>query len=164
MSATGFAFEDPLYEGVLTRRVVAWLIDLVLIGVLVWVAWVGVVLIGFLTFGFGFALLAGLPAIGVLYNVLFVAGSWSATPSQMLLDLTVRHEADLGPPSLMQAILFTAGLWLTLSFAFVLLFVAPFTPRHRALHDIVAGVVVVRRKALTPGPGSMNMGVGSPPR
>lgn len=161
MSDTTFDTDFALTEGVLLRRVIAWCIDVVLIGILAWIAWVGVVLIGLLTFGLGFALLGLLPAIGVLYHTLFVAGVHAATPGMRIMDLSVRHEMDLGPPSLMQAIVFTAGLWLTLTFAFVLLFVALFTRGHRTLHDIVAGVVVVRRIALTHRLASMNMGAGT---
>ena len=159
MSYASFDLDTPLYEGVLTRRVVAWVIDVCLIGILVWIAWLGVVLLGIITFGVGFILLAALPPFGFFYHALFVAGSRSATPGQMMMDLTVRRDGDFGPPSLLQAILYTAGLWLTLSFAFLLLFIAPFTERKRALHDIVAGVVVVRNRALTLRLPSWNMGV-----
>lgn len=149
MSYASFDLGYPLTEGVLTRRVLAWVIDVFLIGILVWIAWLGVVLLGIITFGVGFILLAALPPFGFFYHVLFVAGSRSATPGQMALDLRVRRDGDLGPPSLLQAVIFTGGLWLTLSFAFPLLFIAPFTERKRALHDIVAGVVIVRNRALT---------------
>ncbi|HYZ22016.1 MAG TPA: RDD family protein [Rhodopila sp.] len=161
MSDTLFETDYDLTEGVLLRRVIAWCIDLVLVGVIAWAAWVVVVLIGLLTFGLGFALLGLLPAIGVLYHTLFVAGAHSATPGMRIMDLTVRREGDLGRPSLMQAIVFTAGLWLTLSFAFFLLFLALFTHGHRTLHDIVAGVVVLRRNALTRRLRSGNMGLGT---
>ena len=161
MSYAAYDYDAPLYEGVLTRRVVAWCIDLFLIGILVCIAWLAIVLLGVLTLGAGFILLAALPPFGFFYHALFVAGSRSATPGQLMMDLVVRREFDLGPPTLVQAILFTGGLWVTLSFAFVLLAVAPFTARKRTLHDIVAGVVIVRNRALTRRLGSMNMGVGT---
>jgi uncharacterized RDD family membrane protein YckC len=159
MSYASFEIDSPLYEGVLARRVAAWVVDVILIGILVWIAWLGVVLLGIVTFGVGFILLAALPAFGFFYHVLFLAGPRSATPGQMMMDLSVRRDADFGPPSLAQAVLFTGGLWLTLSFAFFLLFLAPFTQRQRALHDIVAGVVVLRNRALTLRLPSWNMGV-----
>ncbi len=149
-----------LIEGVLTRRVIAWCIDLCLIAILVSVAWTVIFALGVLTLGLGFVFMAGVPAIGFLYHVLFVAGSGSATPGERLLDLTVRRAEDLGPPGMGRALVFTIGLWVTLGSFFLLLLVAPFTPRKRALHDIVAGVVVVRNRALTHRVGSMNMGFG----
>ena len=162
-----YGLYDPgsiLAEGVLTRRVIAWFVDVFLIAVLVSAVWAVIFVLGVLTLGLGFVFMAGLPAIGFLYHVLFVAGSRSATPGQSLLDLTVRREEDLGPPGLLRALVFTIGLWVTLGSAFLLLVVAPFTPRKRALHDIVAGVVVVRNRALTHRPGSLNMGLGTVPR
>jgi uncharacterized RDD family membrane protein YckC len=161
MSYAAYDYDAPLYEGVLTRRVVAWCIDLFLIGILVCIAWLAIVLLGVLTLGAGFILLAALPPFGFCYHVAFVAGSRSATPGQMMADLVVRRDIDLGPPTLLQAIVFTAGLWLTLSFGFLLLFVAPFTERKRALHDIVAGVVIIRYRALTQRLGFTNMGIGT---
>ena len=161
MSFSQLQYESFLTEGVLTRRIFAWCIDLVVIGILVAVAWVLLFTFGLLTLGLGFPLLALLPAIPFAYHVLFVAGAGAATPGQALLDLVVRRDADLGPPGLLQAVIFTAGLWLTLGSAFLLLIVAPFMPRKRALHDIVAGLVVVRKRALTQGAGSMTMGAGT---
>lgn len=158
-----YALFDPqtsLTHGVLTRRVIAWCIDVFLIGILVWLAWIVIFALGVLTLGLGFVFLAGLPAIGILYHILFVAGPGCATPGQRLCDLSVRREEDFGPPGLLRAVVFTVGLWITLGSAFVLLLVAPFTPRKRALHDIVAAVVVVRNRALTLPPRSVNMGFG----
>jgi len=161
MSYSGF---DPLTDGVLTRRVFAWFIDVFILGVVVWLAGIVILALGVVTLGLGFGLLAGLPALGFFYHALFVAGAHCATPGQRLLDLSVRREEDLGPPGLFRAVVFTIGLWITLGSACLLLLVAPFTPRKRALHDIVAGVIVVRNRALTLGPHSMNMGFGSPAR
>lgn len=162
MSFAGLERDDALIEGVLTRRVIAWFIDLFLIVLLAWIAWGAIVIIGVLTLGLGFALLGFLPAVGVLYHTLFVAGRHAATPGMRIMDLTVRHEADLGLPSLLQAVVFTIGLWLTLTFVFPLLLVALVTVRKRELHDIVAGVVVVRNRALTRSRPSLNMGPGTP--
>ncbi len=158
------ASDALLTEGVLTRRVFAWLIDVVLIAILVCLAWLAVLLLGVLTLGLGFALMAALPAIGVAYHILFVAGPGSATPGQRMLDLVVRRDGDLGRPDLLQALIFTGGLWLTLGSAFLLLVVAPFMPRKRALHDIVSGLVVIRKGALTQSAGSVNMAFGNPYR
>jgi uncharacterized RDD family membrane protein YckC len=55
--------------------------------------------------------------------------------------------------------------YLTLATSGLLLVVALFTRRHRALHDIVSGLVVVRVRAiqtLTTGGGGWNMPAGTP--
>jgi uncharacterized RDD family membrane protein YckC len=92
----------------------------------------------------------------------FVAGSWSATPGQQALGLAVRRNDDLGPPSFAQAFVYTLVFYLTLATLGWLLLIALFTVRHRTLHDLASGLVVVRARALTGGFGSWNMQGGSP--
>ncbi len=163
---TDLASDAELIEGVMSRRIGAWLFDLLLVGGIVMVLWVILVGFGLLTFGLGFPLLGLLPVVPLLYHILFVAGGRSATPGQVLMDLTVRRDQDLGRPSLLQAVLFTAGLWLTLGAGVVWLAAALVTTRHRTLHDLVSGVVVVRNAALnrmlTADAGFGNMQRGSP--
>ena len=143
------AMDDaPLLDGVLFRRVCAWLIDFVLAGGMVAVLWVVLVGFGLLTLGLGLPLLGLLPVVPLAYHVLFVASRRSATPGQVAMDLSVRRDGDLGRPSLLQAVLFTAGLWLTLGAGVVWLAAALLTTRHRTLHDLVSGLVVVRARAL----------------
>jgi len=159
-------FDARLTEGVIFRRIFAWLFDLLLVGGIVAVLWVILVGFGLLTFGLGFPLLGLLPIVPLAYHILFVAGGRSATPGQIMMDLVVCRDRDLGRPSLLQAILFTAGLWLTLGAGVVWLAAALVTNRHRTLHDLVSGVVVVRsselNRALTETAGFGNMRRESP--
>ena len=148
-----------LTEGVLWRRFWAWVIDLAFIAVLATVLWLVMFALGVLTLGLGFGLMVLLPAVPLAYHTLFLAGARSATPGQSLLGLVVRRDRDLGPPDLVQAIVFTGGLWLTLSVGIWPLAIAFFTDRRRALHDIVSGLVIVRSEALTRPPGLANIGV-----
>ena len=165
-ASTGRAIDDArLLDGVLFRRVWAWLIDLLLVGGIVAVLWVVLVGFGLLTLGLGLPLLGLLPVVPLAYHVLFVASRRSATPGQVMMDLSVRRDQDLGRPSLLQAVLFTAGLWLTLGAGVVWLAAALLTTRHRTLHDLVSGLVVVRARALdgalTAPADFGNMGRGS---
>ena len=149
--------DDALTDGVLWRRVVAWVIDAVLIGVIMTVLWVVLGLFGVLTLGLGLPLLGVLPIIPVLYHVLFIAGGRTGTPGERWMDLTVRRDLDLGPPSLFQAVLFTAGLWITLSLGAIWLAAALFTSHKRTLHDLLSSLVIVRREQLTRNPGLVTM-------
>jgi uncharacterized RDD family membrane protein YckC len=79
-----------------------------------------------------------------------------------LLGITARRDTDLGRPMLVQACVFTAGLYLTLAAGAVWLLVALVTRRHRALHDLASGLVVVRTRALTRLGGYGNMAAGAP--
>ncbi len=151
-----------LTEGVLARRVFAWLIDLLLIGLLLGALLWLLLLFGVLTLGLGLPLLGVLPFVPFCYHLLFVAGSASATPGQQALGLVVRRNDDLGRPTPVQALIYTLVFYLTLAATGLLLLVALFTVRKRTLHDLASGLVVVRARALTGGLGSWNMQGGSP--
>ena len=137
-----------LTEGVVLRRFWAWLIDLVMIAVIAAVLWALLAFLGLITFGLGWGLMALLPAVPLLYHVLFVASRRAATPGQSMLGLVVRHERDMTLPGLGEAIIFTGGLWLTLSIGVWPLAIMLFTNGNRALHDIASGLIVVRADAL----------------
>ncbi len=145
-----------LTEGVRSRRIVAWLLDVLLIGLIVVGLWFLLLLFGLMTLGLGFPLMAILPFIPFCYHFLFVAGS-AATPGQQALGLIVRRNDDLGPPTALQALVYTLVFYLTLALTGLLLLISLFTIRKRALHDIASGLVVVRTRALTGGFGSWNM-------
>ena len=119
-------------------------------------------LFGVLTLGLGLPLLGVLPFVPFCYHLLFVAGPASATPGQQALGLVVRRNDDLGRPTPLQALIYTLLFYLTLATTGLLLLVALFTIRHRTLHDLASGLVVVRARALTGGLGSWNMQGGSP--
>ena len=155
------ADDDWLTEGVLARRVFAWLIDVLLIGLIMGGLWFVLLLFGLLTLGFGFSLFVVLPFVPFAYHFLFVAGS-SATPGQQALGLIVRRNEDFGPPSPLQAFIYTLLFYLTLATSGLLLLIALVTIRKRTLHDLASGLVVVRERALTRGLGSWNMQGGSP--
>jgi uncharacterized RDD family membrane protein YckC len=154
--------DDYLTEGVLLRRVFAWLIDVLLIG-LIWIALtLGLVLFGLLTLGLGLPMLGILPFVPFCYHVLFLAGPPSATPGQSALGLVVRRNDDFGRPTPAQAVVSTLLFYASLAFSGLPLLLALFTVRRRTPHDLISGLVVVRTRALTRGLGSWNMPGGSP--
>lgn len=153
-----------LTGGVVSRRCTAWVLDLLLIALLVFALWWILMMFGLLTFGLGFGALGILPFVPFCYNLVSLLGWSSATPGQQMMGLTVRRDYDLGPPTLFQALVSVLGFYLTLATTGLLLVVALFTERHRTLHDIVSGLVVVRVRAmqtLTETGGSWNMGGGT---
>jgi uncharacterized RDD family membrane protein YckC len=160
MTGNAMLAGQALTEGVMLRRVVAWCIDAVVVAVLVCALWVVLFLFGLATLGLGFGLMAVLPAVPLAYHVLFLMSARAATPGQSMLGLVTVRDRDLGRPDVLQALLFTLGLWLTLATGALLLAVALITERHRTLHDLVSGLVVVRREALTPRTAFANMSVG----
>jgi uncharacterized RDD family membrane protein YckC len=137
-----------LTGGVMSRRCFAWLIDLVLIAMLTWVLWWMLLLFGLVTLGLGWGAMAILPLVPFLYNFVSLIGAGSATPGQRIMGLVVRRNGDLGSPDALQALIFVVLYSLTLATSGLLLLVALFTDRHRTLHDIFSGLVVVRVDAM----------------
>ena len=153
--------DDSLTGGVVARRCLGWLIDAVLIALLTLAIWWVLFLFGLLTFGLGFGALAILPWVPFLYQFLSLLGASSATPGQRAMGLTVRRNDDLGPPSVLQALVFVLVFYLAIATSGLLLAVALFTRRGRTLHDMLSGLVVVRTGALTAAGGGWNMPSGN---
>jgi uncharacterized RDD family membrane protein YckC len=145
MSGAAAIRDEAFIEGVLPRRCLALLVDLFFIGLILTVLWVFLLLFGLLTLGLGFGAMAVLPIVPFLYHFLSLLRRASATPGQAWLGLTVRRDADLGPPTGLQALVFTVVFYLTMATSGLLLLVALFTVRHRTLHDLASDLVVVRR-------------------
>ena len=140
--------DDYLVRSVLPRRLVAWAIDAMMIGLLTVLVWWLLFWFGALTFGLGFGAMAILPLVPFAYNLLSLLGVSSATPGQQICGLTVRRDYDLGPPTGIQALISTVLYYLTLATSGLLLIVALFTTRRRTLHDLLSGLVVVRVRAM----------------
>ena len=86
-----------------------------------------------------------------------MASPMSASPGQAILGLTVRNDDDLAPVTPLQALIFTALLYVTLALGVWPMLIALFTTRHRTIHDMLSGCVVVRKEALTRAAAFWNM-------
>ncbi|MGA8448588.1 MAG: RDD family protein [Roseiarcus sp.] len=128
--------------GVRTRRVLAVCVDFVLVSLLVAALWIVSIV---LTFGLALFFLPPLfPFVAFFYNGLTVSGRNMATPGMRALDLEMRM-SDSGARvpfinAAVQAVLFYV------SWCFPPVFLVSLVDAEkRCLHDIIAGVVVVRR-------------------
>ena len=98
-----------------------------------------------LTFGLSALILPSLwPFVAFFYNGMTVSGARMATPGMRLFDLEMR-QVDGAPVGFI-----VAGIHAALLYASWLFFMAPLltslvSADKRCLHDILAGVVVVRR-------------------
>lgn len=142
------AAEEALLAGVLWRRLVGFWIDGVLIVLLCVVLWTALLGLGVLTLGLGFALFGALAAVPPLYHFLFLLRPAAATPGQAALGLTLRRIEDFSRPDAADALVWVLGFYATLALGTVWFAIALFTPRHRALHDMIPGLVMLRRRAL----------------
>lgn len=153
--------EDQMTRGVMTRRVFAWIIDAILIGMIGTALFSFCIFFGLITFGLGWPLFGFLPLVPLLYHWLTLSSPMSASPGQALLGLVVRRNDDFGPPTPLQAFAFTVLLYLTFALGWLWVLVAFITTRHRTFHDMLSGLVVLRAPMLIRSPGDWNM--GAPP-
>ena len=147
-----------LFEGVLARRVVAFLIDFIILSIPVVFVSMFIFVVGIVTFGLGF-LFYGLlwPAMviwAVAYYGFTLGSPASATIGMRAMDIEMRTWYG-APAYFVLGAVHAIGFWFTVSFftPFVLL-VAFFNERHRLLHDILLGTVVInnaRRAAMLRG-------------
>ncbi|MDA7948278.1 MAG: RDD family protein [Hyphomicrobiaceae bacterium] len=136
--------QSEYFEGVLGRRVMAFIIDVVIIFALTILAYVFLLVAGIFTLGLAW-LLFGLafPVIALTYNAITLSGPQSATIGMRATDLQMRTWYGAPMYALLAAfhavLYYVSVVFLT---PFVLL-IAPFNARKRCLHDFLAGTVVI---------------------
>ena len=146
--------EPELFRGVLTRRVFAFLIDLVVLSVPVILGYIFIAVFGLITLGLGWVLFWLAWPASVVWAIVYygasLGGPHSATLGMRVMDLELR--TFYGAPGYfvlgaMHAVLF----WVSVSFLtpFVVL-VGLFNGRRRLLHDIVLGTVVINTSVRAP--------------
>ena len=129
--------------GVRTARILAFLIDYLLVALFSIPFAVIIAILGVLTFGLGWALYAILPAtVALIYVALTMGGPNQATIGMGMMGIRIRKlEGGRVDPFL--AILHSVLFWLFLSFP-VLLLVTFFSSRKRLLHDVLLGTWISR--------------------
>ncbi len=137
--------EPALYEGLLIRRVLAYTVDVVAIVVLSVAAWIAFGILGAVTFGLlapiGFIVIGFIP---LSYHTYFL-GTRGATPGMLLFDLEMWSLTGK-QPEYVQAFFATVLFYISVSLtASLILIVALFNDRRRALHDVLAGTLVLRQ-------------------
>ncbi|MFZ0766547.1 RDD family protein [Bradyrhizobium sp.] len=146
--------EPELFRGVLTRRVFAFLIDLLVLSVPVILGYLFIAVFGVITLGLGWVLFWLAWPASVIWAIVYygasLGGPHSATVGMRVMDLELR--TFYGAPGYfvlgaMHAVLF----WVSISFLspFVVL-VGLFNGRRRLLHDIVLGTVVINTSVRAP--------------
>jgi uncharacterized RDD family membrane protein YckC len=146
--------EPELFRGVLTRRVFAFLIDLVVLSVPVILAVIFIAVFGVITLGLGWALFWLVSPASVVWALIYygatLGGPHSATIGMRVMDLELR--TWYGAPAYfvlgaMHAVLF----WVSISvLSPLILLVGLFNGRRRLLHDIVLGTVVINSSVRNP--------------
>lgn len=127
--------------GVRRRRMFAILLDLILVTLLSMVIFLA---LGLLTFGAAWLVLPPIfPFVAFFYNGLTVSGQRMATPGMKAMDLEMRLTDGSRVP-FMHAAVHALLFYLSWMFPPIFLF-SLLASDKRCLHDILAGVIVLRR-------------------
>ena len=137
-----------LFEGVLTRRVLAYIVDLIVISGISLVFFVAAIIAGFLTFGLAWL---AVPIIAPIAIFLYYAGtlgsSRRATIGMQIFDLVLTPTQ--GPPlDGWKALIHPFVFWVTIWIFWPLLFIGLFTRRRQLLHDLITGTLMLRRSPM----------------
>ncbi len=136
----------PDVSGVLAGRVGAFLVDVVIVGLLWGLFLVVVFVLGFLTFGLAWFLIGPLfPIVAVIYNGLTISGPQRGTIGMRVAGIEMRMADGREVPFVVAAVhaifYYVSVVILT---PLVLLF-GLFRADRRLLHDLLAGVIAIRR-------------------
>lgn len=143
------ATAPELFEGLLTRRVFAAIVDIVLISLIVSVVSLAGAILGFFTFGLAWVSLVFIvPASIVVYYAMTLGSPRRATVGMQMMDLVLtptRGQPLDGWMAVIHALVFWITFWI--SWPISLLF-ALFTPRRQMIHDLIVGTLMVRRSPM----------------
>src|SRR5208282_3336102 len=136
-----------LFEGLLTRRVVAFIIDLIVIAIPLVAAAMFIFVFGLVTFGLGWALFWLLSPASVIWALAYYGGTLgsgaSATLGMRAMDIEMRTWNG-APAYFVLGAVHAVVYWISISVLtpFVLL-VGFFDARRRLLHDMLVGTVLI---------------------
>ena len=145
------ATHPELFEGVLARRVVAFVIDVIVIAVPVVVVAMFIFVFGLVTFGLGWALYWLLSPASVIW-ALFYYGITLGSPASATLGMRameIEMRTWYGAPAyFVLGAVHAVVYWISVSVLtpFVLL-VGFFDARKRLLHDMLVGTVIINNAA-----------------
>lgn len=133
------------YDGVRTRRVLAFCIDYLIVGLLMIPFAIVIFFLGILTLGLGWALFGVLfPVVAIVYLWSTLGGPNQATTGMRMMNIRLDRLDGLpvdGFLAVLHGVLFWAG---NVILTPLVLLVTLFADRKRALHDLLLGTVVTR--------------------
>ncbi|MEP0522274.1 MAG: RDD family protein [Hyphomicrobiales bacterium] len=134
-----------LYDGIVSRRVFAYIFDIVIVSLVSIVAAIAVFFLGIFTFGLAWLLfLIFMPLVLAAYLAFTLGGPDAATPGMKMAGIQMRlYDGGRSGPlgAMLHGLLFYISI--TVLTPFIIL-VGLFTARGRLLHDLVLGTYVVR--------------------
>src|SRR5215831_21207640 len=144
------ATQPELFDGVLARRVVAFVIDFFIIAGPVVLAYLFAFVFTIVTFGLGIVLFWLLPTLVVVWAIIYFGATLgserSATVGMRVMDLEMRTWYG-APAYFVLGAVHAIVFWVSVSFFTPLVLLLPFfNERRRLLHDILVGTVVINNR------------------
>ena len=141
------AANPELFEGVVARRIVAFLIDFLILSIPVVFVSMFIFVVGVVTFGLGFLLYGllwpGMVIWAIVYYGMTLGGAASATIGMRVMDIEMRTWYG-SPAYFVLGAVHAVVFWVTVSaITPVVLIVCLFNERRRCLHDFLVGTVVI---------------------
>jgi uncharacterized RDD family membrane protein YckC len=158
------AVNPELFEGVLARRCIAFVVDVIIIALPVIFAAIVIFIFGIVTIGVGWLLYFLLYPAAVIWAIFYYGLTFgsaaSATIGMRVMDLEMRTWYG-APAYFVLGAVHAIIYWVSVSFLtpFILL-VAFFNHRRRLLHDMLAGTIVINNPARAQ---ALRGGFGRPP-
>jgi uncharacterized RDD family membrane protein YckC len=145
------AANPELFEGVLGRRLIAFIIDLSIIAIPVLFAAVFILVFGLVTLGLGWALFLLLTPATIIWAICYYGftfgGAASATIGMRVMDLEMRTWYG-APAYFVLGAVHAVVYWVTVcGLSPFILLVGLVNERRRLLHDILIGTVIINNAA-----------------
>jgi uncharacterized RDD family membrane protein YckC len=147
------AASPELFDGVLPRRFIAFVIDVIILAIPLIVASIFIFVFGIVTLGLGWALYGLLSPMAVLWALFYygytLGGPASATIGMRAMEIEMR--TWYGAPSyFVLGAVHAVVYWISVSMLTpLILLVGFFNARGRLLHDILVGTVVINNASRT---------------
>jgi len=140
-------FPAAAFDGVLTRRFIAFLIDLVILSVPIVLVTLFIAVFGIVTLGLGWALFWLVSPFSVIWALVYygasLGGPHAATVGMRILGIHMETLSG-GRPYFLLGVAHAIAYWVSVSFLTPLIvIVGLFNRRKQLLHDLVLGTVIV---------------------
>ena len=141
------ATHPELFEGVLARRLIAFLIDLIVIAIPIVFLAILIFAFGVVTLGFGWLLFWFVSPISVIWAIVYfgvtLGGPRSASIGMRVMEIEMRTWYG-APAYFVLGAIHVIAFWFSVSFFTpLILLVCFFNHRRRLLHDIVLGTIII---------------------
>lgn len=145
------ATQPELFEGVLARRVVAFLIDVLILAIPLAFLALFIFMFGFVTFGLGWFLFLAFGPVAVIWALVYYGVTFgspaSATIGMRAMDIEMRTWYG-APAYFVLGAVHAIGYWISVSFLTPLVvLVGLVNERKRLLHDMAVGTIVINNAA-----------------